>query len=129
MSEKEPASKAVRWPILGCVAAALLIGLMCAGVRVWLAAPRVKVADVEQRIGTSLPLGTSKKVVEEWLAAHSMVIQDYTDSFEDPCIQSWIPDSGPRAELPFGIRDIRIRFFFDKNERLTRVTVQEEDRF
>jgi hypothetical protein len=110
------------------LAAALLIGA-CAGVRFWLTAPRVKVADIDERIGTALPPGTSKKVVEEWLTAHSMVIQDYTNSFEDPYIQSWIPDSGPRAELPFGVRDIRIQFFFDKNERLSRFTVQEEDRF
>jgi hypothetical protein len=105
---------------------------MCAGARLWLrtlATPTVKVADVEKQVATALPSGTCRKDVEDWLAARSMVIQDYTNSAEDPCVQTWIPNSGPLAEFPFGIRDIRIQFFFDKNERLTRCTVKEEDRF
>jgi len=44
-------------------------------------------------------------------------------------IESWITDSGPPGGFPFSIRDIRIQFFFDENERLVRFTLKQEDRF
>ena len=119
--------KSLRRPFLGCFAVILSIGLMCAGIGYWLSMPRVDVADIRDQIARSLPIGTSKKEVIGWLNARSMVVHDYTDQ-SDMLLESWIPDSSPRGEL-IGIRDIRIRFFFDKDGRLQKFEVKEESRF
>jgi hypothetical protein len=110
--------------ILGCFIAFSIAGLMCAGLCLWLSMPRVKVADVEELVASSISAGTTRKVVEDWLKGRSMVILGSKNE-----IESWIPDTGPLAEFPFGIRDIQIRFFFDGDERLSIFTVKEESRF
>ena len=116
-----------RWGLGGLFLAVFIIGLaaMCASLRAWYLEPRVRVADVEQRIRDSLPIGTPKREVETWLTAHSMVIHDDGQGR----IESWILNAGPRSELPFGIRDIRVEFFFDEDTRLVRFTLEEEERF
>jgi hypothetical protein len=95
----------------------------------WLATPRVSVVGLENSIRTSLPVGSSRKTVEAWLTNRSMPTQNETDDSGQTLIQSWIANSGPRAEWPFGVRDIRIQFIFDENERLVSFTAKEEDRF
>jgi hypothetical protein len=103
--------------------------VMCASFRSWNATPRVKVADLEQKIDRELPVGSRKQDVVTWLRDRSMAVHESSDQYGQFVIESWINDSGPRAEHPFGIRDIRIRFIFDNKESLVKVTVQEEDRF
>ena len=102
---------------------------MYVGVESFSATPRVSVADVENSIGTSLPLGTPRNDVEAWLTIRSMRSHVSKDEAGHTIIESWIPDSGPRAEWPYGIRDIRIQFIFGENGQLVKFTVREEDRF
>jgi hypothetical protein len=112
----------------GCLFALLFLAVGCLGVRSWLATPKVSVAGVEADIRTDLPIGSLRKEVETWLTARSMPVQEYNDG-RGSGIGSWIPDSGPRSEWPFGIRDIRVRFTFSPDGRLSDFAVQEEDRF
>jgi hypothetical protein len=122
-------SKSLRGLVLCCSAAAAIVGLLCAGIQSWQRTPKVKVADIEQMIGASLPIGTPKKEVEAWLTSRSMPVKHDQDGPRSRFIASWIPDSGPPSEYPYGIRDIRLQFFFDESERLVRFTVKEEERF
>jgi hypothetical protein len=114
---------------LGCVTAAFIIAAFCAGVRVWLTSVKIKVADVEKQVSQSLPLGTPKEKVEAWLGSRSMPLQVYHDEANGNRVQSWIPDSGPRGEWPFGIRDICLIFVFDESDHLIEFKAIEEDRF
>jgi hypothetical protein len=102
--------------------------LACAGVRHWLATSRISVQEVDELIKASLREGASRQEVEDWLLARSLVNQDRTDGTGRRIIQSWIPNSGPRGEFLW-VRDIRLQFFFDGDDRLVKYTVVEEDRF
>lgn len=129
MSKTEGSRESLRWFFLWCLVMAVTIGLLCAGILFWSPTSKFKIADVEQMISTSLPIGTPKKEVKAWLTIRSMRVNHCQDEQGRPFIESWIPDSGPPTELSFGIRDIRLQFFFDESERLVRFTVKEEDRF
>lgn len=124
----QPSRRTVRIA-LGGVAVGFMVVAICAGIRVWLTTPKIKVADVENQIGKSLPSGTPAKEVEAWLDHRSMPYRVIRDEANGNQIQSWISDSGPRAEWPYGIRDISLVFIFDKNERLIEFRANEEDRF
>jgi hypothetical protein len=128
MSQDKHSRPGLRWIILGCLATVILAGVVCTGVLRWLATPRVPFAEVDALIRTSLPIGTPRQVVENWLVDRSMDVQPHTEEDGHLVIQSWVPDSGPRGDW-LGCKDIRIRFYFGKDERLVRITVQEEDRF
>jgi hypothetical protein len=114
--------------VLGCAAAVLTLFGICAGARFWAATPRVRLADLEGSIQASLPLGTGKDAVVAWLRARSMCPQFHKDEAGCLLIETWIPDSGPPADL-FWIKDILVEFGFDEHERLVRYSVKEEDRF
>jgi hypothetical protein len=119
----------LKWLFVVSLATALLVILACLGVQSWLQKPKVMVSDVQEKIGNSLPIGTPRQDVDSWLTSHSMPATGHHDPQGHPYIESWISDSGPRSEWPFGIRDIRLQFFFDKDQRLIRFSLNEEDRF
>src|SRR5437879_3071391 len=51
-------SKRLKWLMVGCLAMELLVIAAFLGLLIWLRTPRVRIADVEKTIGTSLPVGT-----------------------------------------------------------------------
>ena len=108
---------------------ALLLGLTGVGVWVYLSTPRAEAADVEQSIAAALPVGSSEQDVRAWLVARGMSVGTFEATGDEDAryIESWVPN--PEAPLELLPRDIRIRFFFDENERLTRFTVAEESGF
>ena len=117
------------WIALGGIGTTFLIVVACGGIRAWLMMPKVKAEDVQRQISHSLPLGTPQKDVEAWLAHRSMPVEVYNKEGKGRRIESWIADSGPRAEWPYGIRDIRLTFLFDENDRLIGFVAKEEERF
>ena len=122
-------SKKLVGVLSGITLTALAIFLVSAGILSWLRTPKVRIADVEKVIAVSLPEGTPRKDVEDWLVRRSMVMNSSYDGRGRQCIESWISDTGPSSEWPFGIRDIRVRFYFDKNGHLVSFSLNEEDRF
>jgi hypothetical protein len=62
--------------------------VMCASFRSWNATPRVKVADIEQKIDRELPVGSRKQDVVTWLRDRSMAVQESSDQGGQFVIQS-----------------------------------------
>ena len=88
-------------------------------------------SDLEFDINLSLPPGSSRQDVEQWLTARSMPIRWSKDTDGKLSLRSFVPDTGNWGErwTTSWVRDTEIRFYFDDDERLISHTTTQTDRF
>jgi hypothetical protein len=105
----------------------LLVGLALAGLGYGCFVPRVSMGRLRQEIEEQLPLGTPRKDVENWLKARGILAYTVLDGTRREIgIGGRVHDTGPRIlHLLAGPTQIRMYFYFDEQNRLTRFSVDE----
>jgi len=112
--------------------ALVLLIMSCIGWRAWLEVstftrPRLATGDIEASVKKLLPKGSTCGEAKSWIRSHGAILWDHqiSDNNGPRVLSGVIPNCGSALWR----YDLRVKFTFDKNDRLLNTTVEKEGVF